>query len=940
MSQSLEITGKLTSTWFVQEGFAAIFSVQSQHSRQQPLFIMPQGSIIFGLPVCEELCVRARAIGSSRVTPINFAEADPSLGILPKPRQQWLEVLAQQMYVRPELVHPHPSGYAFAPQLPIELGPGEVFRLPLESCYWVMVLAGEVYFQGNVQIPAGSLFPLTMYSWVLAKTAATLTLEPFLEYPHQLTSPQMTGWHWFGEQYLAWLIAAVQAQTVQEFAKIATYETNHRQTLENAYGQFDNVLVKRTLGSSQANPLNVALHRLGKIAGLEFSGNLKLDTFNLSLSDQIQAIARASRIRVRRVQLVGQWWRQDSGVMLGVMAETGIPIVLTPQNNHSYTVFNSATQLTLPILDFKPSQLEPSAYVFTRPLARRLQGAWNLVRFALHRRWHLLGLVLLIALVMQVLLVIIPAQLYHILIDQAIPAANYTLLTQLGIGLFASVIAVAFFQFLQGMIILQVETWAEFDTQAAVWDRVLELPANFFRNYSTGGLTNRIFSVTEMRKLLTGSTLQAVITGLVSLGNLGMMFYLDSTLTWIAIGLMTVIVLVTFLHAWFILNIYEKMRQLTGNLYGMVVQLMTAAKTLQVTGAVPRAFLNWSSLYSQQQQLTLASQTWGDSLQLFNQGATLTSTAILFGVIGFTVESGELSTGNFVGFNTLYTNFFQNATHFAYALIGLLPVVSLWRQVEPILQTPLEVSPQSYDPGQLQGAVQVVQVCYRYQPDAPLTLNQINLEARPGEFIALVGPSGSGKSTLFRLLLGFDQPETGGIFYDGQELSQLDLPLVRRQIGLVLQHSRLLPGSIFENIACGETISRDQAWEVLEQANLAKEVSELPMQLETRISEGGGNFSGGQIQRLLIARALAHNPKILLFDEATSALDNQTQALITATLNQLQITRIIVAHRLSTIRQAQRIYVLEQGQILQVGTFEELVSQPGLFANLARRQLV
>ncbi|MFL0751669.1 MAG: ATP-binding cassette domain-containing protein, partial [Prochlorococcus sp.] len=230
-------------------------------------------------------------------------------------------------------------------------------------------------------------------------------------------------------------------------------------------------------------------------------------------------------------------------------------------------------------------------------------------------------------------------------------------------------------------------------------------------------------------------------------------------------------------------------------------------------------------------------------------------------------------------------------------------------------------------------------VSYRYAPDLPLVLDEVSFQANPGEFLALIGPSGSGKSTIVRMLLGFSKPENGEISYDGQPLNGLRIESLRRQIGTVLQSTSLFSGNLMEAIAGGCLITQEQAWAAAEMAGLADDIREMPMGLQTIISEGGGTLSGGQRQRIAIARALVRRPRILIFDEATSALDNHTQAIVSRSLEALDITRVVIAHRLSTIRHADRIIVLEKGQIQQQGTFESLINQPGLFARLMERQI-
>ena len=213
------------------------------------------------------------------------------------------------------------------------------------------------------------------------------------------------------------------------------------------------------------------------------------------------------------------------------------------------------------------------------------------------------------------------------------------------------------------------------------------------------------------------------------------------------------------------------------------------------------------------------------------------------------------------------------------------------------------------------------------------------MKINAGEFVAIVGPSGCGKSTLFRLLLGFEQPEAGSIFYDAQDLKGLDLNSVRRQIGVVLQNSTLFRGDVFANIIGSKPLTLDDAWEAARLAGLDNDLRQMPMGMHTVITDGGGGLSGGQRQRLMIARAIVSKPRILLFDEATSALDNNTQAIVSRSLEGLKATRIVIAHRLSTVQNADRIYVFDEGNVVQSGTFTELIQQDGLFAALAKRQL-
>jgi ABC-type bacteriocin/lantibiotic exporter with double-glycine peptidase domain len=264
--------------------------------------------------------------------------------------------------------------------------------------------------------------------------------------------------------------------------------------------------------------------------------------------------------------------------------------------------------------------------------------------------------------------------------------------------------------------------------------------------------------------------------------------------------------------------------------------------------------------------------------------------------------------------------------------MGLLPTHTYFTRNSP--------EPGIVNPGKLRGRITVENATFRYRQDGPLVLDNVSIRANPGECIAVTGPSGSGKSTIINLLLHFEKPHSGAVYFDGRDLGSLDITAVRRQIGVVTQDGRVLNGSILENICGGSGQNIHAAWDAARAAGLAEDIEQMPMGMHTRVSDGGGNLSGGQRQRLLIARALVAKPSILIFDEATSALDNRTQAIVSESLRRLKATRILVAHRLSTLRNADRIYVVEKGRVIQEGPYDQLVREPGLFARLVTRQTI
>jgi ATP-binding cassette subfamily C protein len=657
----------------------------------------------------------------------------------------------------------------------------------------------------------------------------------------------------------------------------------------------------------------------------------------------LDAIARASHIRTRRILLEDNWWNRDYGAFLGYREVDNCPIAVLPQAAGKYELFNPETQTRIPLNKHTAGQLSPSADVFYRPLPHRVNRALDLLQFALAGRVKEGWTILWTGIAVTGLGMLTP-QAIAILVDVAIPDANQALLLQLGLGLLAASVGAAVFQLLQRRMTVRLQTIADLNAQSALWDHLLKLKLSFFRQYSTGDLQNRVLSIKRIRDLLGGVTLSTIFTSCFALLNLALLFFYSTHLAIVAAAITIVTLLATHTVRLTALKSFRSLQELEGALFGTMTQIIGGVAKLRVAGAENRAFAYWSKVYNQQLRLTLRIQSLEDLLFVFNTLLPTVSSIILFALAVSLMDRSQvnrvgLSTGTFLAFNVAFGSFINGATNLSSTIAKILEARILWERMQPVLKAEPEVDWSKADPGQLQGNLNLDRVTFRYRAEGRPVLAHITLEAKAGEFIALVGPSGSGKSTLLRLLLGFETPEAGTVYYDGQDLSGLDLSAVRRQLGVVLQHGRINSSSLFENIANGALVTLDQAWDAARLAGLAEDIQTMPMGMHTVIAEGGLNLSGGQRQRLLIARALVLKPQILLMDEATSALDNRTQEIVSHNLEQLRVTRLIIAHRLSTIRHAHRIYVLEQGQIVQQGSFKQLSNQSGLFQKLMARQM-
>jgi ATP-binding cassette subfamily C protein len=691
-------------------------------------------------------------------------------------------------------------------------------------------------------------------------------------------------------------------------------------------------------------PLFAALRALGQASGITVAAPKNLDPA-WSAEEALWAIERNSHFRTRKVMLAGGWWRRDCGPILAFRLEDGRPVALLPKRTNRYTLLDPVAGAQTKVDRRVAAELQPFGYVLYRPFPEKIQRPHQIIAFGLKGGYRDIAALLVTALAGTLLGMFTPIAT-SALIDSAIPDADRSLLFQMGLGLLAAAFGKSLFDLMEVFATTRVSTAANASTQAAVWDRLLNLRPSFLRQYSTGDLSSRAMAISTMFRRMSGTSLRAIFSGFAALLNLALMFYYSVPLGLIGLAASVVIVVATQASGVAIVRRLRPLQLMEGRIFGLTVQLINGISKLRVSGTERFAFAHWGKKYSEQQKLSFSIQGLHDNVGALNQTIPALATASIFFVAGRSLLASTspgvagLSPGSFLAFSAAFGVFIGSLTFLSNTAVDIINDLSLWQRSKPILMAEPEMDPSKSDPGALRGKIAMAHVTFRYSGSGPLTLEDVSFQAEPGEFVAIVGPSGSGKSTLLRLLLGFETPTSGTVYYDGQDLSGLDVLAVRRQLGVVLQSSNLLCGSIFENIAAGVSIKLDQAWEAARQAGIAEDIESFPMGMHTIVSEGAGNISMGQRQRLLIARALVFRPRVLLFDEATSALDNRAQAIVSQSLESLNVTRIVIAHRLSTIRNADRIYVMENGRVAQEGTFAELAAQDGLFSRMMSRQML
>ena len=465
--------------------------------------------------------------------------------------------------------------------------------------------------------------------------------------------------------------------------------------------------------------------------------------------------------------------------------------------------------------------------------------------------------------------------------------------------------------------------------------RLLTLPASFFRKYSPGELHVRSNSISELCNTILTMVLSTGLTSVCSLVYIGQIFKFAAPLVKTSLRIIAITVIVSVVTTLIQVRVNRRQMELGAKESGMSFSLITGIQKIKLAGAEKRVFAKWLNLYADSAELIYNPPLFIKLNTVINTAVSLFSTIVLY----YLAIRHQIDQSSYFAFMSAYgmvMGAFMQLSQIALTAAMIQPTLEM---AEPFLSTTPETSQDKQILTSINGNVALDHVSFRYSEDGPYILDDLSLKIRSGEYVAVVGRTGCGKSTLVRLLLGFEKPEKGAIYFDNNDLSDIDLPSLRRQVGTVMQDAGLFAGSIYENIVItAPQLTQEDAWEAAEAAGIAEDIRAMPMGMHTVISEGQGGVSGGQRQRIMIARAIAPKPKLLIFDEATSALDNKTQKQVSESLDAMGCTRLVIAHRLSTIRHCDRILVLEGGKIVEDGTYDELIERGGYFAELVERQ--
>ena len=823
----------------------------------------------------------------------------------------------------------------------IELQAGELCRGPKRSVVWAQIEAGSASpFDLDLDLePASPPVPLTARFGLEAR-------EYGCKMAISANAPEAPLLWSAIDQYHVAIVANVERtigrdlllerQRLSRRAEMTHTQTRH--TLE----ELSDVISKKTERTkidpdTVADPLLANCKIIMEFLGATITHSRRSDPASNTFNDVLE-IARASQFRIRRVQLRDDWRTSDAGPLLAWHGRDRTPVALI-RDRGRYAMVNPANGTSHAVAASTANEFAPEAISFYSALPAHPLRYRDLLFFAARGLDSSIFRIALAVVAIGLLSLVAPL-VTNLLVNSVIPRTEIDQLVVCAAALAVTAVAMGCLQGMQGLVTLRLEGLLDYKLQAALIDRLLRLPASFFRNYTTGDLVNRSLGIESARQIFTGRVLQGFSAGLFGLFSVGLAFYYDLKLGLVAL-LLVIVRAAAILITGAVRIYYEsKLFNLQGKISGFVLQLIAGVSKLRVANAADRALARWAGQFAVQKRYFITSQRIGNVLVAFEMIFPTIATLIIFALAAHTGSQLMTNLGAFLGFLAAFGQSTAAFGSLASSVSETLVAVPHLMRLRPIISAAAEIAEDRRTPGELSGEIELSGVTFRYVDGGPKVLDDITLRIARGEYVAIVGPSGSGKSSLLRLLLGFEQPEAGTIFYDGKALNTLDISTVRRQLGIVLQDTKLATGTLYENICGGVELTLDQAQEASRLAALDVDIAQMPMGMHTLVAEGISTLSGGQRQRVLIARALARRPRLLFFDEATSALDNQTQAVVAKTLGRLDVTRIVIAHRLSTIRDADRIVMMVDGKIMQSGSYKELIQADGPFSEFARRQLV
>ena len=709
------------------------------------------------------------------------------------------------------------------------------------------------------------------------------------------------------------------------------------EVFEDSFIKVAGIIMGKKLSAAMNDQRQAATDAIGEILKCFHIKPREVPDSITDMNDTLEYLLRPHGIMRRNVTLEKGWYKDASGPMIATRTDDGSVVALIPTGMTKYSFFDTQTGKRVFLNKKTEKLIDKEAIAFYKPFPSTKIGIPGLLRYIVENLRPMDIALVVIAAIAVTLIGLLTPKLNEMLFSDVIASGSIQALLAIAVFIVCVSLSSLMLGTVKDLLMTRLTTRLSLSVEAATMMRILSLPANFFKDYSSGELANRSQYINELVTQLLNMILTTGLTSVFSLVYITQIFAYAPSL--VAPALIVIIGTVVIAAVSAVLQIKVSMRQmeLASKESGMSYALISGIQKIKLSGAEKRSFARWGDMYSKGAKLLY------DPPMLLKVNTVLTTAISLIGtiVIYFAAVQNGVSVAEYYAFNTAYgmvSGAFISLAGIALSAAQIKPILEM---AKPILEAEPEVAEEKQVVERLMGGIELNNITFSYNENMPNVLDGISLKISPGQYVAIVGKTGCGKSTLMRIMLGFEKPQRGAVYYDGKDLERIDLKSLRRNIGTVMQAGKLFTGDIYSNIVItNPRLTLDEAWEAAEMAGFADDIRSMPMGMFTLISEGQGGISGGQRQRLLIARAIAPKPRILMFDEATSALDNITQKTVSDSLERLKCTRIVIAHRLSTIKQCDRIIVLDKGHIVEDGTYDELIEKNGFFAELVERQRV
>ncbi|WP_428278457.1 ATP-binding cassette domain-containing protein [Candidatus Palauibacter sp.] len=786
--------------------------------------------------------------------------------------------------------------------------------------------------------PREAVIPLTRTSWLILSDEATLSGRSTETLAKQgILLSALATFH-----AVAFALERLNRRlAVVDDANLERARTTSRRTVERAARQrlfnIHDLPIDRDAGVEDTS-LADALHAIGRREGIDFKIPERSDPSGdpVSLVDVLDA----SGVRGRRVRFgaEGAWWRGDSNAMLAFRAEDGQPVALLPGWLGRYREFDPVSKRSVRMTADRAAALADEAWMFYRPLPVGNVKPADLLRIALRGSAADLARLVMAGLPGG-LIKLVPALALGFVANRTAAGGATGALYVVAVAVAGFGLLGALLHLLQSTVMMRIEGRSVSRVEAAFWDRLMRLPSSVLHGRRAGDLAVSGMTFQHLRDGLQRAAADGLLSIVFLLPVFGLIFLYDATLGTVALGFSLASLLVTVVLGLRQIPPHGRLVRAARRVSGRLFQIVGSIGKLRVENAEASAFAIWARDYREQKRTELElgvleghSRAFGAALPFLSAGV------LLFAAVA--AGDGNLPVGDFLVVYLVFTAFQSAIARLGESFGAVAAMLPAFDQVRPLLAAVPEAEVEGAPVEYLGGDIVFDRVSYRYDPDGPLILDDVTIRARPGEFIAIAGESGAGKSTLFRLALGFDRPTAGSVCYDGRDLRNLNLKQVRRRIGVVPQSVGLHPLDLWDNlVGHHDEVASDEVWTAARVADVEEEIRGMPMGMMTMVGTSGTVLSGGESQRVSIARSVIGNPRIMLFDEATNWLDNESQAKVMRNLTALTSTRVVIAHRLSTLEQADRIYVLQAGRVVQSGSFNELMEADGVFRDLVRRQV-